>query len=91
VTTFRHKVERRSGPVLVLLSRLPRIVPFLLVFGLLLGGLVLENAVGGVLLLLVAALLAWLLFLAWPMTRPPQRLLRGAVVVLVIASALQHF
>jgi hypothetical protein len=88
VTSFRRKVELRSGPVLVLLARLPRVVPFLLVFGLLVGGLLLDNATGGVLLLVLAALLGWLLLLAWPALPTQHRVVRLLVLLLVVASAV---
>jgi hypothetical protein len=77
--------------VLVVLSRLPRVLPFLVIFGLLLAGLVLENVAGGVLLLALAVLLGWLLYLAWPVLQPPRRFVRLAVVLLVVASAVPRF
>lgn len=75
------------GPAVVVASRLPRAVPFLVVAGLLIGGLLAQGAVGGVLLLVLAALLGALLLLSWPGLQPGPRLLRLAVVVLVVVRA----
>jgi hypothetical protein len=76
--------------VLVLLAQLPRVVPFLLVFGLLLGGLLVPGAVGAGLLLLLAALLGWLLFLAWPALAAQHRVLRLGVLLLLVLSVLSR-
>lgn len=88
MTTFRRRVELRAGPLLVLLARLPRIVPFLLVFGLLLGGLFVKGVVGALLLGGVAVLLGLLLFLGWRALDQRSRVLRLAVLLLVAARGL---
>jgi hypothetical protein len=85
---FRHAVERRSAVVLVFLSRLPRAVPGLLVAALVAGGLLAPAGVGGVLLLAVAALLIWLVYLSWPSVPPPGRAIRLVVIALVVAYGL---
>ncbi len=84
---FRRRVELTAGPVLVMMSRLPRVVPFLVVLMLLVGGLLLSGPVGAALLALLALLLGLLLFLAWPALPQQDRLLRLAVVLLVLGSA----
>ena len=86
--SFRRKLELRLGPLVVLIARLPKIVPFALVLALVVAGLLIEGLVGALLLTLVAALLAVLLFLAWPALQPPARLVRLIVVVLVLARAI---
>ena len=90
MTSFRRRVELKAGPLVVLLHRLPRVVPFLLVAALLLAGLGLMGLAGGVLLLVLAALLALLLTLSWPALPPPARLLRVATVALVVGAALNY-
>ncbi len=84
----RRAVELRLGPVVVLLSRLPRAAPFLFVLALLLGGLAAHGPLGAVLLLVLAALLGLLLFLAWPALDAASRAIRSAVVALVVVRAV---
>lgn len=84
----RRAVELRLGPVVVLLSRLPRAAPFLFVLALLLGGLAARGLLGAVLLLVLAALLGLLLFLAWPALDAASRAIRSAIVVLVVVRAV---
>ena len=63
-------LERISAPWLVRLSLMPRWL-FLIVLGsVLFAGLYLDNAVGGVLLLLLALFLAWLASLGWSRVSP---------------------
>lgn len=86
--SFRRTVELQAGPLLVLLGRLPKVVPFLAVLALLLLGLAVQGVVGALALLVLAVLLGLLLFLAWPALAPPARVLRGAVVGLVVVRAV---
>ena len=88
MSTFRRRVELQAGPVVVLLGKLPRVVPFLLVFGLLIGGLVAEGVVGAALLTLLALLMGVLLYLAWPALTQQSRVLRSAVLVAVVVRAV---
>lgn len=88
MTTPRRRLEVRLGPVVVLLARLPRIVPFLVVLGLLLGGLLLQGVAGAVLILVLSALLALLLVLAWPALPQQARLIRSATVVVLMLRAV---
>lgn len=85
---FRHAVERRSAIVAVFLHRLPRAVPGLIVIGLVAAGLLTPPMVSGVVLLVVAALLAWLVFLSWPAIQPPAKAVRLLVIAMVIGYAL---
>jgi hypothetical protein len=73
--------------VLVLVGNLPKAVPFLVVAGLLVAGLLVQGLVGGVLLLVLTALLGSLLYLSWPALEPAPRLLRTAVVAVVAVRA----
>jgi len=88
VTTFRRRVELRGGPLLVLLARLPRIVPFLLVFALLVAGLLIRGAVGAAMVGGVALLLGLLLYLGWPALTAQARIIRALVLLLVIVRAV---
>ena len=88
MTTPRRRVELWAGPLVVLLARLPKIVPFLVVMGLLVTGLLLEGLAGAVLLGVVGLLAAQLLLLSWPALEPPARVLRTAVVALVLVRAV---
>lgn len=88
MTPSRRTLEQRLGPLVVLLAGLPRAVPFLVVAALLVAGLLLQGVVGGVLLLVLAAFLGLLLALAWPVLQPRPRVLRLAVVAIVVVRAL---
>jgi hypothetical protein len=74
--------------LVVLLSRVPRAVPFLVIAGLLVAGLMLQGVGGAVLLLLLALVLGSLLALSWPALHTGPRALRLAVVALVVVRAL---
>ena len=82
-------LERMSAPWLVRLSLVPRWL-FLIVLGsVLFAGLFLDNAVGGVLLLVLALVLAWLASLGWSRVSPVGRVLRlltGGLLVYVAVS-----
>lgn len=88
MTTPRRQLEVKLGPVIVLLARLPKIVPFLVVLGLLLGGLLLKGVAGALLILVLAALLGVLLLLAWPALPQQARVVRLAVVVILAIRAV---
>jgi hypothetical protein len=66
-------------------ARLPRAVPFLVLLGLLVAGVVVSGPVGAVLIGLVALVVAWLLVLAWPALSGVERLGRFAVLLLAVA------
>ncbi|WP_307812426.1 DUF6703 family protein [Phycicoccus sp. CSK15P-2] len=84
VSSLRQSFERASLPAVTWLSGLPRVVPFLLVLGLVVAGLFLPG-IGWVLILLVVLALTWILALAWPRLGPAERLMRVAVVALMVA------
>ena len=88
MTTPRRQLEVKLGPVIVLLARLPRIVPFLVVLGLLLGGLLLQGIAGAVLLMLLAGLLGLLVYLAWPALPAQSRVIRLIVVLVFVGKAI---
>jgi hypothetical protein len=86
--SFRRNVERRIGPFVALAAQLPRWVPFLVVGALVVSGLLLQGVAGAVILLLLVLLLGALLFLSWPALQPPARLIRLAVLVLLLVRAV---
>lgn len=85
--SFRRRLEVAAGPLVVVLARLPKIAPFLIVLTLLLLGLFLGGLAGGLVLLVLAGFLGLLLFLSWPALEAQPRLLRLAVVALVVVRA----
>ncbi|MEO7422860.1 MAG: DUF6703 family protein [Ornithinibacter sp.] len=87
MSPLRESIERNSLPALTWLSRLPRAVPFLLVLGLAVAGILLPPP-GWLLIAAVALLLAWILYLAWPRLTSSERLLRLAVVAMLLAITL---
>ena len=90
----RRRVERASIPALTALTRVPK---WLMVVGLalcLFFGLIQTSALawlGGVLLLIVAAFLGWLLALSWPALTPGSRGMRLVVVVALVGIACLRF
>ncbi len=82
--SLRDSIERASVPALGRVAALPRLVPFVVVLALVLAGLFVSG-VGPWLLALVLLLLLWLLYLGWPRLTGVERLMRLAVIVLVLA------
>lgn len=90
MTSLRRRLELKTGPLVILLHRMPRVVPFLLVAALLLAGLGLKGVAGALLLLVLAAFLGLLLLLSWPVLPANARLLRLATLALVVATAFTY-
>ncbi len=86
-TGLRARIEQASTPLLTAMAKMPPLLPFLLMFAVLLAGAFVGGVVGAVMLLVPIAFLGWLLYLTWPHLRPPERLLRLAVLLLVIGIA----
>jgi hypothetical protein len=84
----RRALERASAPLLVRLSTMPAWLVPLIMAVLAVVGLIVGGVVGFVALTLIAAFLAWLALLSWPVLRPRQRLLRSLAVAIVIAAAV---
>ena len=88
--SFRASVEKRSAPVLVLLSQKPRwLVPVLSLL-LLVGGLALPPVFGALCLLLLLAFISWLTYLSWPVVVGNARLLRFVTLALVVFALLSR-
>jgi hypothetical protein len=87
-TPFRHAVERRSAPFLVLLRNAPRIVVMLLPLALFLLGLFLPLPYGYVALALFFLFTGWLAYLSWPNADTRAKGIRLAFFALIIAVAV---
>jgi hypothetical protein len=85
--TLRRRIDHASLPLMTKLSNLPRLVPFLVLLGLLVGGLLIGGLVGFVLMSLAAAFVAWVLYLSWPRLNGSERVMRLAVLLLAVAMA----
>jgi len=70
------------------LSRLPRLVPFLILLVLLVAGVLISGQVGFVLMGLAAIFVAWVLYLSWPRLSGSERIMRLAVLLLAVAMAV---
>jgi hypothetical protein len=86
--SLRQSVERASLPLLTRLTALPRPVPFAVMLALLVVGALIGGPVGFVLMGVATLTVAWLLYLSWPRLTGPERLMRGAVVLLAAALAV---
>lgn len=82
-----NALERASLPATRFIAGLPPWVPVLVVFGLaLLGGFL--GPWGAIPLGLVVLFLVWMLALSWPRLRSSERLMRIAVIALVLALVI---
>lgn len=81
---LRASVERASRPLLLRLVRLPSWAPFVIMLGLMVGGVLVGGGAGAILIGVAVLVLLWLLYLAWPGLRTPERLMRLAVIVLAV-------
>jgi hypothetical protein len=90
-TGFRASVERASMPTLTWLATLPGWLPSLVMMLLILVGALVGGPVGLVMVAIALAALLWLLYLSWPQLTPPLRLMRIAVLALVVAVIVTRF
>jgi hypothetical protein len=86
---LRARVERWSVPMLARLRLAPRWLIFALTLGLVVGGLFAGPPLGPLLLLVLAALMAWLTYLSWPALTGNGRLSRVLVLLLLVGVAAQ--
>jgi hypothetical protein len=82
----RSAVEKRSAPVLVLLTQQHRAVVPLVSVALLLGGLTLPVPVGVACLAVLAAFVGWLTYLSWPAIIGTARAVRVATLLLIVVA-----
>ncbi len=85
-TDVRRSVERRSGPLLVVLSGLPRLLVPLISLALLIGCLSLPAGYGAACLAVLGLLVGWLSYLSWPVVHAQARLVRLATLALVLLA-----
>ncbi|MCE1179524.1 MAG: hypothetical protein LWW86_10930 [Micrococcales bacterium] len=86
-TPATRQADPAMSPLARRLATLPPIVPALVVLGLLLLG-AFVRPLGWVFTSLVALFLVWMLTLSWGRLTPVERLMRVAVLVLVVAVAV---
>lgn len=89
-SSFRNRVEKVSAPFLIRLHTAPRFVLPVLLLGFMLCGLITSGVTSGVLLLLVAFFVGWLLYLSWPLLDGRARLLRTLTVLLIVLAAVSR-
>jgi cation transport ATPase len=90
----REALERRSFRYLLILQRVPRWLVVIAMALALFFGLIQSGSLawlGGILLLVVALFLGWLLALAWPILSPAARGIRLIVVAATVGLALLKF
>jgi hypothetical protein len=84
----RQRIDHASLPLMTKLSRLPRLVPFLILIALLVGGMLIAGPAGFVLIALDAVFVAWVLYLSWPALSSSERIMRLAVLLVAVALAV---
>lgn len=90
----RRTLERYSYPLLAAMQRVPRWLVVILMAVCLFLGLIQSGSLawlGGILLLIVAAFLGWLVTLSWPVISPGSRVLRVVVVAALAGIAILKF
>lgn len=90
-TGTRASIERASMPALNQLAKLPTWLPMVAMAALILGGAFLGGVVGAVLVGIALLVLLWLLYLSWPHLSTPLRMMRLAVLVLLLAIVITQF
>ena len=85
---MRHRIDHASLPLMTKLSRLPRLVPFMILLALLVAGVLISGQVGFVIMSLAAIFVAWVLYLSWPRLSGSERIMRLAVLLLAVAMAV---
>lgn len=86
----RREVSRRSAPVLRWLSQRPKILLPLVSVALLIGGFASPAAVGVPLLVVLLLIIAWLSYLSWPLVQGSARLIRIALLGLLVLAIVRR-
>ena len=81
---YRSRVEHASARFVEKLNAMPRWVAFLVILALMAAGVFVPR-VGFLCTAVVAAFLGWLLYLTWPRLVGPEKLMRIAVLLMVLA------
>ena len=87
----RLKLEQLSIRPLHFVRRLPKLVIPIAMGALLFAGLLITEPWAGLLLLVLAGFLAWLLALSWPALVPSSRWIRLLVVAAIVVAAFWRF
>lgn len=87
-SSLRQAVERRSAVPLLYLRGLPRFAPAGGIVALAAAGVLLPAPFGALALLIVAAFLAWLVYLSWPAIDSTARTLRTVVIAVLVLAAV---
>ncbi|NNG40509.1 hypothetical protein HJ588_14665 [Flexivirga sp. ID2601S] len=82
---LRVRVEHASGPAVQAIARAPRALPAGIALLLIVIGAIFRGPVGAVCFGICAAVVGWLLYLAWPRIEPIERMMRIAVLFLAVA------
>jgi hypothetical protein len=90
-TGFRRTLERRTGPLLVLLTRQPKITVPLVSVALLVGGLALPPLYAVPCLAVLAGFVLWLTYLSWPVLVGAARAVRLATFGMLVALLVTRF
>jgi len=86
--TLRQQVETTSRPLLLRLHQMPRAVVPLATVALVLVGVLAPPVLGLASLAVVALFVTWIAYLSWPAVTGSGRLLRVAMVALLVVLAL---
>ena len=86
--SFRSRVEHVSVPWLERMNRVPKPVALVVLLALLAAGILAPSPWAGIALLVIALFIGWLIFLTWQRLNLPERLMRFAVLALVVAVAI---
>ncbi|MEY2634481.1 MAG: hypothetical protein RIS75_421 [Actinomycetota bacterium] len=90
-TPTPSKLHQLSAPILLFIHGLPRIVFPLFTAALLLAGLFAPAVLGGILLLILALILWWLVALSWRLLTPTAKAMRTILLFVVVAYAIGRF
>ncbi|WP_163507570.1 DUF6703 family protein [Fodinicola acaciae] len=85
---WRAAMQERTAGVALRLSRVPRLLLILIFAALVILGLAGPGLVGAIPLLLIAAFVGWLLLLGWDQRAPVERLIRLAVLLVIVGFAV---
>lgn len=90
-TGLRRRIEQASMPALQVIAKVPTWLPMLATAVLILGGALLGGVLGAILVILALLVLIWLLYLSWPHLTPPLRMMRLAVLALLLGIVITQF
>ena len=91
MSSLRKSIERKSAPLLISLSRLPKFITPVIVGILLFIGLSQRNALGVVCIAVVATFIIWLSYLAWPVLDPRARVVRSLLIGMLLVGTILNF